>query len=167
MSAILVLQILASMDVTVCVIQYYTDQWFHQVSLTGFTQAKNGHTHRLAILGMRNILASTVEIFITKTIGKSGFCHKNSNFNETIEAFCCFVLISRKWISLDIFNNKWDNKYQLNAAKRENHTRRSGVRKEPSLCRQSQKQIKKLSHTDSLLQCFVSTEKRNSKVVQN
>ena len=27
MSAILVLQILASMDVTVCVIQYYTDQW--------------------------------------------------------------------------------------------------------------------------------------------
>ena len=27
LSAILVLQILTSMDVTVCVIQYYTDQW--------------------------------------------------------------------------------------------------------------------------------------------
>ena len=27
----------------------------------GFTQAKNGHTHRLAILRMRNILASTKE----------------------------------------------------------------------------------------------------------
>ena len=30
LSAILVLQILTSMDVTVCVIQYYTDQWAYQ-----------------------------------------------------------------------------------------------------------------------------------------
>ena len=28
--SILVLQILASMDVTVCVIQYYTDQWIRR-----------------------------------------------------------------------------------------------------------------------------------------
>ena len=32
--------------------------------------------------------------------------------------------------------------------KHRNYTRKSGVRKEPSLCRQSQKQIKKLSYTD-------------------
>ena len=34
LSAILVLQILTSMDVTVCVIQYYTDQWVERTLLT-------------------------------------------------------------------------------------------------------------------------------------
>ena len=38
-----------------------------------FHSNQNGHTHRLAILRMRNILASTVKIFIEKTIGKSDF----------------------------------------------------------------------------------------------
>ena len=39
----------------------------------GFTQAKFGHTHRLAVLRMRNILASAVKIFIKKTTGKTDF----------------------------------------------------------------------------------------------
>ena len=39
----------------------------------GFTHAKNCHTHRLAMLRMHNILASTVKIFIKKTIGKIDF----------------------------------------------------------------------------------------------
>ena len=60
-------------------------------------------------------------------MGKSEFLSKNSDFNETIQVICCFVLISRKWVGLDIFNNKWGYKHYLNAAKRENFTRRSEV----------------------------------------
>ncbi len=56
---------------------------------------------------------------------------------------CCIVLILRKWVSLDIFNNKWGDKYYLNVAKTENYTSRSGVRKR-TLCLQSQKEIKNL-----------------------
>ena len=58
---------------------------------------KNGHMLKLAILRMRSILVSTVRILIRKTIGKSDFVSKNSDFYETNEAFYCFVLISRKW----------------------------------------------------------------------
>ena len=71
------------------------------------------------------------------------------------------------YISLDIFDNKWDNKYQLSAGRKENYTRRSGVRNEPSLCRQSQKHIKKLFYTGFYTAMFLSMEKRNSEVVQN
>ena len=44
------------------------------------------------------------------------------------------------------FNNKWSNKYHLNAAKRENYTRRSGVRKEHRVDI-VEKQVKKLFYT--------------------
>ena len=46
LSAILVFQILTSMDVTVCVIQYYTDQWGTQVGEAQY------HLH--VILRLRN-----------------------------------------------------------------------------------------------------------------
>jgi hypothetical protein len=39
---------------------------------------------------------------------------------RTIRVICCFVLISIKWVKLDIFNNKWDYKQYLKAAKRKN-----------------------------------------------
>ena len=41
-------------------------------------------------------------------------------------------------------NNKSSKKYRLNAAKRESHTRKTGVVEEPSLGRQNHKQITKL-----------------------
>ena len=56
---------------------------------------------------------------------------------------CSIVLISRKWVGLDIFSNKWGDKFYLNVAKTENYTSRSGVRKR-TLCLQSQKEIKNL-----------------------
>ena len=126
--------------------------------------------HRLATLRMRNILATPsrkTENFHQEN-NREIFCHKNSNFIDTIGAFCCFVLISTKWISLDIFNNKWDNKYQLNAAKGENCTRRSGVQKQPSLCRQSQKQIKKLSYTGfftAIFRFYGKKKRRNCSIL--
>ena len=67
---------------------------------------------------------------------------------------CCIVLISRKWVGLDIFNNKWGDKYYLNVAKTENYTSRSGVRKR-TLFLQSQKEIK-ICSTGGFLNCIVS-----------
>ncbi len=48
------------------------------------------------------------------------FCHKTSDFNGIIKVICCIVLISRKWVGLDIFNSKWGDKYRyLNVARTE------------------------------------------------
>ena len=53
LSAILVLQILTSMDVTVCVIQYYTDQWVVHINMPRLSPASlaikivNGNDFRI------------------------------------------------------------------------------------------------------------------------
>ncbi len=78
---------------------------------------------------------------------------------------CCIVLISRKWVGLDIFNNKWGDKFYLNVAKTENYTSRSGVRKR-TLCLQSQKEIKNLFYRRFFkLHCVVSAGKKAQKLL--
>ncbi len=78
---------------------------------------------------------------------------------------CCIVLISRKWVGLDIFNNRWGDKYYLNVAKTENYTSRSGVRKR-TLCLQSQKEIKNLLYRRfSKLHCVVSAGEKAQKLL--
>ncbi len=78
---------------------------------------------------------------------------------------CCIVLISRKWVGLDIFNNKWGDKFYLNVAKTENYTSRSGVRKR-TLCLQSQKEIKNLNlKFEFKLHCVVSAGKKAQKLL--
>ena len=78
------------------------------------TLAKIGHTHSWTTLRMRNLPACTVVVFSEEN---TDFYDKNNKFNKTIQAICCFALISKKWIGRDLFNDKWDYEHNLNEAK--------------------------------------------------